>query len=114
MSSWVWMVVAVGLGYLWMSRNRGSLIESSEAHRLVKDGALLVDVRTPGEYRGGHIEGAVNIPLDQVQRRVNEFGERDKPVVVYCRSGARSGNALRILESQGFTHVYNLGGMGNW
>lgn len=114
MGSWIWMVAALGLGFLWMSRNRTPLVESSEARRLVNEGALLVDVRTPGEYRGGHIDGAVNIPVDQVASRISEFGEQSRPIVLYCRSGARSGNALRILQSKGFTQAYNLGGMGNW
>jgi len=108
------MIVALALGFFWLSRNRGHLIDASEARRLVGSGASLVDVRTPAEYSGGHIDGAVNIPLNQVESRIADFGERSSPIVLYCRSGARSGKALQILQSKGFTQVHNLGGIGNW
>lgn len=72
----------------------------------VRQGAMLVDVRTPEEFAEGSIDGAVNIPLDQVQSRVDEF--RGKPsVVVFCKSGNRSGQAIKILEENGIHNVTN-------
>jgi len=71
----------------------------------------IVDVRTIMEYQSGHVEGAVNIPLDEVQSRINEFEKMSKPIVVYCRSGARSGMAMSILKQSGINEVYNGGGL---
>lgn len=72
----------------------------------VAKGALLVDVRSPEEFASGSVKGAVNIPLDEVESRVNEF--KGKPsVIVFCRSGNRSGQAKSILESAGIKNVIN-------
>lgn len=69
-------------------------------------GAFLVDVRTPSEFSGGSVKGAVNIPLDEVESRVAEF--KGKPsVIVFCRSGNRSGKAKDILEAAGVKNVTN-------
>lgn len=76
---------------------------------LVANGAQIVDVRTEGEYRGGHIPTSVNIPLDQLSRRANEL-RTDKPVITCCASGMRSASAKSMLLKQGFTEVYNGGG----
>ena len=73
--------------------------------------ASVGDVRTPGEYRDGHYPGAVNIPLNELVQRLNEFKEMKKPIVAYCRSGARSGMAVSLLKQNGFSEVYNGGGL---
>jgi rhodanese-related sulfurtransferase len=88
--------------------------DPAEAHLLVEAGATLVDVRTPEEFASGHLPGAVNIPVDELPRRFRELGEKQKPVVVYCRSGARSSRAEGVLEENGFQHVHNLGPMSAW
>jgi rhodanese-related sulfurtransferase len=85
-----------------------------EAHQWVESGARLVDVRTPDEYAAGHIEGAVNIPVQELPGRVDELAPKDAPVVVYCRSGARSASARRTLEAAGYTKVLDLGPMSRW
>lgn len=78
---------------------------------LISMGALLVDVRTPEEFSAGHIDGAINIPHDQTLERLAEFGsDKDKSIVVYCRSGNRSGKAHSILVEQGFSSAHNAGG----
>lgn len=97
---------------LWLSQRPGTSPE--QAHTLVSSGARLVDVRTPEEYADGHLPGAVNIPVDELGRRLDELGPRDKPVVVYCASGVRSASAARILAAAGFSAVHNLGAMSNW
>lgn len=72
----------------------------------VAKGALMVDVRTPEEFASGSVKGAINIPLNEVESRINEF--KGKPgVVVFCRSGNRSGQAKKILESNGIKNVIN-------
>ena len=72
--------------------------------------ALVVDVRTPAEYASGHHPRAVNIPVDQVESRLKEFGNKSQPIVVYCASGVRSGRAKQTLESAGYSSVLNAGG----
>ena len=75
----------------------------------VAKGALMVDVRTPEEFASGSVKGAINIPLNEVESRINEF--KGKPaVVVFCRSGNRSGKAMEYFKSEGMTDVYNGGG----
>lgn len=74
---------------------------------------LLIDVRTPEEFASGHIDGAVNIPVDALQSRLNEVPD-DQPIVVYCRSGNRSATASQILSQAGYTHIYDLGGLNTW
>ena len=77
-------------------------------------GARLVDVRTPSEFAGGHIDGAVNVPLQDLQSRLGDIGEPARPVVVYCQSGMRSASAARLLKRSGFLAVYDLGGIHRW
>lgn len=76
---------------------------------LVANGAQIIDVRTKGEFSGGHIKNAVNIPLDQLRTQLNKI-KKDKVVITCCASGMRSGSAKSILLSSGFTEVYNGGG----
>jgi len=88
----------------------GHRISGEEARRLVREeSALLVDVRSPAEFGGGHADGAINLPLQQLGSRLSEL-PRDRPVVLYCRSGARSASAASMLSGQGFT-VYDAGGL---
>ena len=73
-----------------------------------------VDVREPHEYEEYNI-GAELIPLGSIPERLADFGDKDSDIVLHCRSGARSGNAQRYLESQGFTNVTNVtGGVLAW
>ncbi len=71
--------------------------------------AFVVDVRTPNEYRDWHYPGAVNIPLQELETRLDEFGDRGREIIVYCRSGNRSATAKKRLISLGFTKVLNGG-----
>jgi rhodanese-related sulfurtransferase len=79
------------------------------ARALAAHGAVLLDVRTPEEFRAGHVEGALNIPLNELSARCREL--EGKPVVVYCRSGRRSAEAAQLLRSRGFPHVHDMGAM---
>lgn len=73
--------------------------------------ATLVDVRTPEEYAGEHYPNAINIPVDEVSQRINEFVEMPKPIIAYCRSGNRSGMAVSILRQHGIIEALNGGGL---
>ena len=90
-----------------------SAAPQTDLKALLDGKALVVDVRTPGEFASGHHPRAVNIPVDQVQSRIAEFGDKKKPVVVYCASGVRSSRAKQALESAGYTQVINAGGYGD-
>lgn len=87
-------------------------VDSAAAHALVEQGATLLDVRTEGEWSGGHLPGAELIPLQQLATRMSEV-PRDRPVVVYCQSGGRSAQAADMLASAGYD-VHDLGGIGSW
>jgi len=82
--------------------------DNNELKNALKNGAFLVDVRTPAEFSGGSINGAVNIPLDDVQKQLSKFKNK-KSIVVFCRSGNRSSQAKSILEQNGFQNVINGG-----
>jgi len=93
---------------------KGGDVSGADARRLVQAGARLIDVRTPGEFAAGHLPGAFNLPLQELPGRLGELGAKDAPLVLYCRSGARSASAARSLRTAGFAAVRNLGGMGRW
>ncbi len=78
---------------------------------LKAQGAIIVDVRTPQEFRDDHLKGAVNIPLDRIRHEVAALKKKQKPVILYCRSGNRSGIAKSILRAAGI-EAYNAGSLG--
>ena len=75
---------------------------------LLADGATLVDVRTPAEFKDGHIKGAHNFPLQNLTSQINKL-KKEQVIVTCCRSGSRSGMAKRMLKSNGFQEVHNGG-----
>jgi phage shock protein E len=77
--------------------------------QLANDGAIILDVRTKGEYGSGHIKGSVNIPVDQLQKNLQKFKDKKRPIITCCASGMRSASAKGILTSNGFSEVYNGG-----
>jgi phage shock protein E len=104
-------ILVVAVLYLKLTAVR---VSGADARSLVKSGALLLDVRSEGEYSDGGIEGSINIPIQELAGRLDELGEKDGEIVVYCQSGGRSAMAKRLLESNGFTEVHDLGGIGQW
>ncbi len=74
-------------------------------------GPLIVDVRTVDEFSYGAVPGAVNIPLDELQGRIEELGDKNRQITLYCASGARSSYALRVLQQMGFSNLENGGGL---
>lgn len=114
--SWILTALAAGLAlFLFVGAGSGDFISGAEAKTLVKKGAVLIDVRTPEEFAGGHVDGALNIPVDELGDRLAELkGKEAADIVVYCRSGHRSGIAKTLLESKGFKKVYNMGPVTAW
>ncbi len=76
---------------------------------LIKSGATIIDVRSKAEYQSGHINGSINIPLDNLTSQIGKL-KKDKPIITCCASGMRSAGAKSILKSNGFNEVYNGGG----
>ena len=90
----------------WLN-NLFSTAQDNDAEAWSPD-ALLVDVRSTGEFAGGHIEGAVNIPLDQfVQKYASSLPNKTQQIILYCQSGGRSGQAVQFLKQQQYTQVIN-------
>lgn len=90
-------------------KNILGLAPKTDYKQLLQNGAQIIDVRTPGEFQGGHIRGSVNIPLNNLQNNLSKI-KKNKPVITCCASGMRSASAKSILKSNGFTEVYNGGG----
>lgn len=84
-------------------------IRTTDYAQLVEQGAIVVDVRTAGEFSQGHIKGSVNIPVDRIAQQADQLKARKKPVITCCASGMRSATAKSILESKGIAEVYNGG-----
>lgn len=93
---------------------RPTHLDSARAPKLIADGALVLDVREQAEWNGGHLAQAKLVPLGTIEERLAEIeqlaGGKDKPIVLYCRTGSRSGQAKQKLEAAGFTAVVNGGG----
>ena len=85
----------------------GPKVDLSE---LVKNGAIILDVRSKGEYAGGHIKGSINIPVDALGSNLSKLKDKNKPIITCCASGMRSASAKSILKSNGYTTFHNGGG----
>ena len=83
----------------------------SNVKDMIKTGAKIIDVRSPGEFADEAYPGAVNIPLNILPTKLDELGPKDTPIVLYCASGARSAQAARFLKQAGYTSVVNAGGI---
>jgi phage shock protein E len=90
------------------------VVDASTARRLVAAGVRVVDVRTPAEFLADHVPGAINIPFDEIDARAAEIGPASTPVLLYCRSGRRSGIAIGTLREKGFTQLYDLKAFDLW
>ena len=85
--------------------------EKTDYAQLVKNGAVILDVRSKGEYAGGHIKGSINIAVEQLTGNLHKLKSKSKPIITCCESGMRSAAAKNILKSNGYTEVYNGGGI---
>ena len=93
-----------------------SFLKKPDINQGIKDyheetNAVLVDVRTPQEYQSGRIPGSKNIPLQSIDKIASVAENKDVPLYVYCQSGARSGQAVGMLQHMGYTNVKNIGGI---
>jgi rhodanese-related sulfurtransferase len=95
---------------LQILKNLFGLAPKVDYATLVKQGAVIIDVRSKSEYSGGHIRGSLNIPVDTLSNNLGKLKDKNKPIITCCASGMRSASAKNILRSNGFTEVYNGGG----
>lgn len=84
-----------------------------DLNQWVKDGAIILDVRTKEEYHSGHVKGSVNIPLQNLTANLGKLKDKEKPIITCCASGMRSGSAKAILRTQGYKKVHNGGSWRN-
>ncbi len=85
-------------------------LQSVDFVELKRNGAIIIDVRSKGEFAGGHIKGSLNIPLNTLSQNLNILKDKNKTIITCCASGMRSATAKGILKSNGYTQVFNGGG----
>ena len=93
----------------WRRQMEEQDITLDELKQFQNEGAIVIDVRSPQEYREGHIDGAISIPEYEIKKKIeNMVLDKDKNIVVYCSSGGRSKKAQKVLKKLGYQNVYNL------
>ena len=105
-------MAVIVMGFLANLLFGGRTDNAMDIPALIKSGALVIDVRSAGEFSGGHISGAINIPHNVIARDIATYStDKTKPVIVYCHSGMRSAAAKKALEQSGYTQVINGGSL---
>lgn len=90
-------------------------VNSDEVRELLKEDAILLDVRSESEYNEGHIPNAILLNVSDVENKIKDIStDYDQAIIVYCRSGNRSAKAAQTLIDMGYHNVYDLGGISNW
>lgn len=102
------IIAAVVLGFLVLKR--ATFVSAEAARKHLAAGGLVIDVRSPEEFRAGQVANAINIPLGELRERVPQVvKDRQQPLLVHCLSGGRSAVARQQLKSLGYQNVFNLG-----
>jgi phage shock protein E len=110
MSSWLGFIVVLVLALAYMLMKRSGQISSKEAAEYLRNGAMLIDVRSLDEFESGHILQAYNMPLDRIDVLVpSAVRDKNKVLLLHCSTGVRSGLAKKKLEDMGYKNVFNLG-----
>lgn len=117
----IFIVLVAGFVFLSNKKNETAETKSNpyeislkQINSNLKDGSLLIDVRTAKEYKADHAVGAVNIPIEDIQKGTYPDIDKDKIIYVYCRSGRRATQAETILEKEGYKNVINLKSLYGW
>jgi phage shock protein E len=107
-----WIEICIGLGVLavFFLLKKSGQASVGEAKSRLRNGGLLIDVRSPSEFQSGHLPGAMNLPLDQLEIEApRRLPDKDRPLLLHCQSGMRSDTAKRKLAGMGYRNVFNLG-----
>jgi phage shock protein E len=109
---WLWVILIVVFAAGWFALTRASFVPAGEALRLLASGAVVIDVRTAGEFAKGHLPQALNIPLSEVRDQiVRQVPDKSRAILVHCHAGGRSEIAKRQLKAMGYVNVHNLGSL---
>jgi phage shock protein E len=113
MDSNILIYIAAVVAGILISRYMGGVKKASpeQVREKIAAGARILDVRTTSEFASGSYKKAKNFPVETLENRLFELEPKDKPIVVFCASGSRSGKAWRILKKAGFTDITNAGGL---
>ena len=84
--------------------------DTTDYKSMLSEGGIIIDVRSEGEFLGGHVEGSLNIPLSDLPSKLDLLKDKNQPIITCCASGMRSSAAAKILSSKGYTNVVNGGG----
>ena len=109
---WIIPIIAVAVIATFFLLKRMSFVPEETARKHLANGALVIDVRSPEEFREGKVPGAINLPLGEVREKISQHVKnKSQPLLVHCLSGGRSGIAKQQLKSLGYTNVFNLGSL---
>lgn len=107
---WIILSLPAALAIFFLMISRGRELSETDAAQYLRNGAHVIDVRSPAEFTGGHLADAINIPLGEVEAEIpRRFPGRKQALLLHCASGMRSGLAQKKLQSLGYTHAFNLG-----
>ncbi len=108
--TWTSLIVVLALAIALVLVKRGSRISTGAAADYVRQGAVVIDVRSAGEFTAGHLPKAVNIPLSEIETVIaRKVDGKEHVLLLHCQTGARSVKARRKLKALGYKHVYNMG-----
>jgi len=106
------LIIAAVVAVIFMMKKSGQ-ISAKDALEKLKNGALVIDVRSAGEFSSGHLDKAINIPLDEIETAVpKRMKDKNQVLLLHCASGMRSGMAKSKLIGMGYTNAFNLGSYG--
>ncbi len=109
---WIALLIVAGLAAAFLLLKFGSL-KPEAAREYLRQGAKVIDVRSPEEYRGAHLPIAINIPLGELKRQIGGHApDKGQVLLLHCLSGGRSAMGTRVLKKMGYTKVFNLGSFG--
>ena len=108
--NWTIILIIVVAVALFLTMSKVGQISAQDATAYLKKGALVIDVRTPGEFNSGHLTNTINIPLDEIESALpKRVTDKSQVLLLHCASGMRSGMAQKKLNSLGYTNAFNLG-----
>jgi phage shock protein E len=110
---WSFIIIAGVVVVVFFGLKRLSFVSATAARKHLAEGALVIDVRSPEEFRGGHIPQAINVPLGELRERIPcHVSDKNQVLLLHCLSGGRSGIAKHQLKRLGYPNVFNLGSYG--
>jgi rhodanese-related sulfurtransferase len=111
--NWTTFAIIAVVVVIFLTLSKAGQISAKDAAAYLKNGALVIDVRSPGEFNSGHLTNAINIPLDEMEATLpNQVKDKSQVLLLHCASGMRSGLAQKKLNSLGYTNAFNLGSYG--